>query len=87
MELNRFNDRQYDALYDRFESLCDVFFDKADELEEVFEETESKSKRLNALKVAFRAFDKCYQKAAPYWFEDYYFMETMEIKEDDPWSV
>lgn len=79
------SDRQYDTLYERVEELHDLFLEKVDELEQIFYETESKTKRLRALKSAYKAFDKCYQKAAPYWFEDVYFMDLMEVKIDDPW--
>ncbi len=79
-------DSQYDKLYDGFDNDIDKYEEIISELEYAFECEYSYNTRLRLLKAACKAFDKCVTRVAPYWYQDKWFMDSLHIREDDPWN-
>ena len=83
--LYELTERQYEALYDKFDNAARKFLEIADEARYEFENEYSYSNRIKYLKSAKVAFYRCIDIVAPYWFQDPFFMELLNIKEYDPW--
>lgn len=86
-KLFELTDRQYELLYERFENDLLKFEETSDELETAFNCGASYSERLRLLKSTCKCFDRCFDRVAPYWYQDKYFMEGLNIKKDDPWKT
>lgn len=80
-------ERQYESLYDRFDNALDKFEDVVSELEAEFEcESFDYNQRVKLMKKACKAFDRCFNIAAPYWYEDYLFMKDLNLEEPNKWT-
>ena len=80
-------ERQYDSLYNRFDNANEKFSEAVDEVDSEFTfDTFDYEARVKVLKKACREFDKCFKIVAPYWYEDWYFMDMLELHKPDKWT-
>lgn len=84
-KLRDLSERQYESLYERFERACEDFEDAVGDVENIFSAPSPYKERVNALKVACRKFDRCFAIASPYWFQDAYFMEMLQLETPNDW--
>ena len=85
--LSDLTEKQYDSLYNRFDNACEKYQDAVADVEAEFTmNTFNYETRVQSLKNAIKEFDKCFKLVAPFWYEDSWFMEMLELTQPNKWT-
>ncbi len=79
-------EKQYDSLYNKFDIALERFDDAVGDVESEFTMGSfNYEARVQSLKKAIKEFDKCFEIVAPFWYEDAWFMEMLELTVPTKW--